>query len=219
MHDKKDDTGENMLIKLYRASILSILVLCMLGRLAIGSEKNEYTNPTAGFQITKPNSWTFLSIETIAANRENIRLKDEELRVAIRERATAPLVVIAKHEEPYGDLNPTISIVLRPAGSLQGKSATEIMSTVVLPMQNALQDFIFIREIHETEVSGLKASHMRATYRISNKEGRDFKVVSRMWMVPRGAFIFLIGMSGPESGPDVTEAEFDKVLQTIKIEK
>jgi hypothetical protein len=208
-----------MLINLYRASIVSFLVLCTFGRVAIASEKNEYKNPTAGFQITKPDSWTFMTIETIVTNRENIRIRDEELRAAIRERGTAPLVVMAKHEEPYDDLNPTIQVVLRPVGPLQGQPATEIMATAVRPMENAFHEFKFLREIHETEISGLKASHMRATYTISNKEGRNFRVVSRMWMVPRGAFVFLIGMSGPESGPDVSEAEFDHVLKSIKIEK
>jgi hypothetical protein len=208
-----------MLLYLYRVSIVTFIVLGMFGRLAIGSEKNEYTNPTVGFKVTKPSTWNYISAETITTNRENIRLKDEDLRAAIRERATPPLVAMTKYKEPYDDLNPTISIVFRPAGSLQGKPATEIMSAVVRTMQNALHDFKFIREIHETEISGLKASHMRATYRISNKEGRDFSVVSRMWMVPRGAFIFLIGMSGPRSGQDVSEAEFDQVLQSIKIEK
>jgi hypothetical protein len=204
---------------LYRASIVSFLVLCTFGQTAIGTENNDYTNPTAGFRITKPSSWTYLSMETITSNRENIRLKDEELRAAIRERATAPLVVMAKHQEPYDDLNPTIQVVLRPLGSLQGKPTTEIMEAAVRPMQNAFHDFKFIRDIHETEVSGLKASHMRASYTISNKEGRDFRVVSRMWMVPRGTFIFLIGMSGPESGSDVSEDEFGRVLKSIKIEK
>lgn len=208
-----------MTLKLYRASIISFIVLCAFGRLAIANEKNVYINPTAGFQIAKPDSWNFMSIEKFTANRENIRLKDEELGVAIRERASAPLVAITKHEEPYDDLNPTITVVLRPVGPLQGKPATEIMAFAVRPMQNAFHDFKYIRDIHEIEISGLKASHMQASYTISNKEGRNFKVVSRMWMVPRGAFIFLIGMSGPESGPDVSGAEFDHVLKSIKIEK
>lgn len=208
-----------MLSILSRASISAFLIVCTFGQAAIGSEKDDYTNPTAGFRITKPSSWVYLSTETIAANRENIRLKDEELRAAIRERATAPLVVMAKHKEPYDDLNPTVQIVLRPLGVLQGKPTTEIMEVAVRPMQNAFHDFKFIRDIHETEVSGMKSSHMRATYTISNKEGRNFRVVSRMWMVPRGSFIFLIGMSGPESGPDVSEKEFAQVLKSIQIEK
>ena len=31
--------------------------------------------------------------------------------------------------------------------------------------------------------------------------------------------MFLIGMSGPQEGPDVSEAEFEAVLESIRIEE
>jgi hypothetical protein len=47
----------------------------------------------------------------------------------------------------------------------------------------------------------------------------QFKVRTRIWVVPRGPFMFLIGMSGPADGPDVSEEEFTTALASIQIEK
>jgi hypothetical protein len=60
---------------------------------------------------------------------------------------------------------------------------------------------------------------MRASYTMKNGEGQEFKVLSRMWLVPRGAFAFLIGMSGPQEGPDMSESEFAAALASIDIRK
>jgi hypothetical protein len=38
----------------------------------------------------------------------------------------------------------------------------------------------------------MKAASMRARYTVANPEGREFKTLSRMWLVPRGKFMFMI---------------------------
>ena len=60
---------------------------------------------------------------------------------------------------------------------------------------------------------------MRAQYTLRTADGSNFTVLSRLWLVPRGTFMILIGMSGPQDGPDVSEAEFAEVLASIRIEK
>jgi hypothetical protein len=37
-------------------------------------------------------------------------------------------------------------------------------------------------------------------------------------MIPRGKFVFMVGMSGPQRGPYVSEKEFAQVLASIMIE-
>jgi hypothetical protein len=59
---------------------------------------------------------------------------------------------------------------------------------------------------------------MRAKYTMKNAEGSEFKVLTRMWVVPRGGFLFLIGMSGPQEGPDVSESEFAAALASLAIQ-
>lgn len=67
-------------------------------------------------------------------------------------------------------------------------------------------------------LGGLPAAHARATYTLTTDAGQ-FKVRTRIWVVTRGPFMFLIGMSGPADGPDVSETEFTTALASIQIEK
>ena len=180
---------------------------------------NTFTSPTAGFSITKPNTWVFGSMEQVATSREAIRLKDKELEQQMRARASAPLVVILKHQEPYDDLNPSVQVLLRPLGQLEGRSAVELMSIVVPTIQRAVADFTVIEPIKETTVGGQKAAYMKSKYTVANAEGREFRALSRLWIVTRGKFMFMISMSGPRDGPNVSEDEFAEILRSIRIER
>lgn len=181
-------------------------------------DPNRFHSPTAGFTVIKPASWEFASMETVAAQRAVARLKDEELEEQIRQRANAPLVVIMKHPEPYDDLNPSVQVIVRPLGELAGKSAVELMRYVVPALQLAMADFTFVEEIQEADVGGRSAAYTKAKYTVADAAGREYKTLARMWIVPRGVFMFMISMSGPQEGPDVSETEFADVLQSIRID-
>jgi hypothetical protein len=182
------------------------------------SVANTFTSPTAGFSIIKPTSWVWGTTEQIAKGREAIRLKDKELEQQMRERANAPLIVILKHQEPFDDLNPSVQVQLRPLGQLEGKSAIELMNIILPTLQRAVTDFTIIEPIKEATLGGQKAAYMKSKYSVNNAEGREFRSLSRLWIVPRGSFIFMVSMSGPQEGPDVSETEFAEVIRSIKIE-
>jgi hypothetical protein len=82
-----------------------------------------------------------------------------------------------------------------------------------------MADFSFVEQIRETKIGELTAAYMKAKYTVANPEGREFKSLSRAWIVPRGSFMFLISASGPQEGPDVSETEFKAILDSIQIEK
>jgi len=185
------------------------------------TENNEDTfrNPTAGFSITKPKGWVFATTEQIATNRANVRLKDKELEEQMRQRASAPLIAIMKHVEPYDNLNPSAQVLLRPLGQLEGKSALELMNIIIPSTQRAMVDFQFVEEIQERVVGGQKAAYAKSKYTVTNAEGRTFPTLSRLWLIPRGKFMFMISMSGTQEGEDVSEREFAEILKSIKIDK
>lgn len=85
-------------------------------------------------------------------------------------------------------------------------------------MQKALPDFTYVTPIRTARVSGLQAAHLRATYTLKSASA-SYPVLTRIWVVPRGAFTFLIGMSGPPDGPDSSEEEFTQALASIEIRK
>jgi hypothetical protein len=208
----------------YRHFLISVFTAVYLAVSASGIDSpavdaNRFYSPTAGFSIIKPSAWSFASMEQVAANRAVAQLKDKELQEQIRQRANAPLVAVLKYPEPHDDLNPSIQVIVRPTGQLENKTGVELMHIVVPSIQQAMADFAFVEKIQETKVSGMPAAYMKAKYTVSNKEGREFKTLSRMWIIPRGSFMFIISMSGPQEGPDVSETEFKAILDSIKIEK
>jgi hypothetical protein len=197
------------------------VVFAILGETASSQNAapQRFENATAGIALLRPPGWQTASLQTVQENRERVQLSDADLQAALQKAATAPLFVFMKHPEPHPDLNPSIQVTLRPLGQLTGSSPTEIMKVAVGALQKALADFVFVTEITDVQVSGLAGAHMRAKYTAKNRDGSEFKVLTRMWLVPRGAFMFLIGMSGPQDGPDVSESEFAEALASISIQR
>jgi hypothetical protein len=184
---------------------------------AQGSAAERFENATAGISLVRPAGWQTASLQTVQENRARVQLSDSELQAAMQKFATAPLFVFMKHPEPHPDLNPSIQITLRPMGQLAGMPPADVMKIAVTAMQNALANFTFVTPIENTRLAGLPAAYMRARYTAKTAD-REFKALSRLWLVPRGAFMFLIGMSGPAEGSDVSEAEFTETLQSIRID-
>ena len=182
------------------------------------SDTNRFHSPTAGFTIVKPKDWHFASAEETAKNRAIARLKDKEIEEQMRQRASAPLIVITKHKEPIEDLNPSVQVIMRPLGQLQGRSALELMTNFVAPsLQNAMANFMFVEKVKETKIAGHSSAYLKAKYTVGNADGVEFGTLTRMWIIPRGAFLFMLSMSGPQEGPDVSEKEFAAILDSIKI--
>ena len=184
-----------------------------------GQVGERVENETAGIAVVRPAGWHTTSLDTVQANRNRVRLADAELQRLIQTRATAPLFVFSKHAEPYPGLNPSIQITLRPSGSLAGRPPTELLRMALGTMRRALPDFQEVTPIGSARVSGLPAAHVRGKYTLHSKSGESYPVVTRIWLVSRGAFMFLIGMSAPPDGPDASEEEFRQALASIEIQK
>jgi len=206
------------LVPFVLAGVIVLFGICPSGLGKECEEVNTFTSSTAGFTICKPECWSFQSAEAIAENRASARMKDKELEKLVRERANAPLVALTRFPEPYDDLNPSVQVMFRPLGQLADTAPDELMEIVIGPLQNAFEDFTVIEEIQETTVGGQAAAYMRAKYTVANAGGREFKTLARLWIVPRGSFMFMISMSGPQKGPHVSEEEFQLVLDSIVIE-
>jgi hypothetical protein len=157
-------------------------------------------------------------MEDVLRNRFKLRLPDAQLEAGLQ-RATAPLFAFSRYQEPHATLNPTVQVVLRPRPASLPESATPLLRVAVVTLQKAFPDFAFVEPIQDVEVGGMRAAYMKATYTLTTASKRELRVLSRTWLVPRGSFMFLIGMSGATDGDDVCEAEFAAALKSITIEK
>ena len=197
--------------------ILASSLLAVLPTVGARADENRFHSPTVGLELEKPDSWVYMRADQIEENRAQIRLDDEEFERLLRERASLPLVAIAKYPEPHESLNPTVQVGVRRAGDFASLKPVEILSGIVGQLQQAFADFEFVVPVSETEVSGLAGARFVATYTLQ-MEGGSFPVKSRIWLVPRGSALFMIGMAGAQEGEDMAEEEFDRVLASIVIE-
>jgi hypothetical protein len=66
-------------------------------------------------------------------------------------------------------------------------------------------------------VDGQPAARTVARYTVVDAQGKEFKTVARMWVIPRGEYMFTVSMYGPPAGPNASEKEFEQILQSIEI--
>ncbi len=181
------------------------------------SENNVFHHSAAGFKMTKPMDWKFMSPEMVKMASQSTKWNDEELEKAIRENPNSPLVVITRYSEPYPTLNPnvTVTMVKLPVEGMPPKDILN-MSTEVL--KRAYPDLTYVDEVQDANVDGLDGAYTKIKYTIA-AGGKKFPTTARMWLVPRGKVMFTVGMSGPQEGPDVSEDAFKEILNSIKIDK
>jgi hypothetical protein len=194
----------------------ALLVAFIAFGLTAGPVQERIRHQASGIELTRPAGWHEATLAQVQENRENVRLSDAELQRALQTRSALPLFVFTKYPEPRAGLNPSVQVTLRPA--LRG-TPTQLLTTALDPIRRAFPDFRLVSPVHATQVGGWPAAAMEATYTLKSKSGDSFPVHSRMWLVPRGSLMFLIGMSGAAAGDDVCEEEFRAVFQSITIAK
>jgi len=197
-------------------SLCVVFSVCLASSLFAGDE-NIFQSREAGFKITKPADWQFVPAKTYAQNLALPRLRDKELEKVIRSKPNVPFLVMARFPEPYEGLNPSVQVLLKTQGELLGQGAPTNLTRVVERLKINFRDFTFVRPVEATAVDGQAAARMVARYTVADAQGKEFKTVARMWVVPRGEYMFTISMYGPQEGPNTSEKEFDQILQSIKI--
>jgi hypothetical protein len=194
----------------------SLVLVCALTYSGSVLAQATVSHAGAGIQLTPPVGWHAATLEQVQANREAVRLADPEFERALTTRSALPLIVYMKYQEPYAGLNPTVQVTLRSA--IQG-TPTSLLTTALAPMRRAFPKFRVVTPVQQTIVSGWPAATVTVTYTLTDRGGATFPVRSRMWVVPRGNLMFLIGMSGSTAGEDLCEGEFRDVLASIHIDK
>jgi hypothetical protein len=200
-----------------RPRVLSAIVFVLAIAVSFAAAADgRLHHPAAGIGVNRPFGWHEATLAQVQANRERTRLSDPELQQALTTRSAMPLFVLTKYAEPHAGLNPSLQVTLRPA--LAG-TPTQLLTSAIATMRRGFADFRIVSPVHSVQVDGWPAAHMRVTYTLKNAAGESFDVLSRLWLVPRGRLMFLIGMSGGQTGEDVCEDEFAAALTSITIQK
>lgn len=179
------------------------------------ADENLFRNPTAEFQMTKPDGWVYLTAQQNSANLKGVENADADLRSAMERYATAPMVVIAKYPEPFDDLNPSFKVNVRPMGSFAGSTPKAILAAILPSLQRAFPDAAVVQAPEDVKVGGLDGAHIILNYTL-RAQGRAYPTASELWVVPRGDFFFMIGAGLRQDEATGTRAEIVQILESIR---
>lgn len=201
---------------MFRFSIILLLLVIIPGPpLWAETDDDVFRSEIAGIELAKPDGWDFQNLEVIARHRASVKAKDPEFQEAIERLATAPLVVATKHPEPYESLNPSLQVLVRPLGQLQGSTGMELLQLVLPTLASNFEEFKLVEEISETEVGGILGARLTAEYVVKTSDGTVFPSRATIVLVPRESFLFQFSFSGPPSGPDALSDEVEAVLSSV----
>ncbi|GAB3388691.1 hypothetical protein [Massilia agri] len=196
---------------------LAALVLAAPAALAFAGDTNAFSNPTAGFALTKPAGWHYLSAAQNMDNIKRMKLCDEEFHAMMKQYASAPLVAMSKYQEPFEDVNPSFKVNLKTYGQLKGIPATELIKLILPQFQKTFRDFVLVQAPVEVQVAGIQSAYARIDYTMELPDGRSFPTSSELWIVPRGDYFFMIGAGTRQDEKTGTRAEIQGILDTVKI--
>jgi len=173
-------------------------------------------DPVAGIEVTKPASWTILTAQQHLDNFNKIPLKDSALSEYAKKNVSIPIIAFAKYPEPFDDINPSLKINLRAAGTFKGKDGIGILKILLPGMQKSMMDFDVIAGPEKVTIDRLPAGHAKISYRMTFG-GTSYDIVSELWIVPRGNFFFIIGAGYRADGKTGSAKEIAAIVKTIKI--
>ncbi|MDH5762532.1 MAG: hypothetical protein OEZ51_06085 [Nitrospinota bacterium] len=187
-------------------------------KVAANSESDEvFHHSGAGFSLTKPGNWNYLSPEMVQAAGQSVKMEDKELEKMIKENPNSPLVVITRYQEPYPTLNPSVAVTMVHM-PIEGMAPKDVLNMSTQVLKRAYPDLTYVDEVQDANVDGINGAYTKVKYTMAAGD-QKFPTMTRMWLVPRGKVMFTVGMSGPQDGPDVSEDSFDEILKSIKIQK
>lgn len=175
-------------------------------------------DPVAGIEVTKPASWSFL---TAAQNLESFRqvpFKDRKIGEYAKKNVNIPIIAFAKYPEPFDDVNLSLKINIHPIGSYAGKTGLEILERMMPLIQKNMIDFEVLAGPEDASIDGLPAGYAKVVYSMVFG-GVSYDIVSELWTVPRGDFLFVIGAGHRADEKTGSGSELAAIVKTIKIDR
>jgi len=188
-------------------NIFAATALCLAGLASAAEPSDRHVNETLGFSISKPAGWHWMTAQQNLDNLKRARIGSDEFQKQVVQHATAPLVIMTQHEEPYDGLNASFKANIRAFGSLPTRDAQQLLSMILPSIQQQMTDARIVVPVEAVQVDGLAAAHVVIEYTLRSAEGGAFPTTSEMWIVPVGDYFFMLG-----AGYSQGDAEVKKVV-------
>lgn len=193
------------------------LVLILFSGSALSKESSVFSNPTAGFTVTKPVGWHYVTAEQNLNNLKATQLSDKEFQAAMVKYATTPMVAMTKHKEPYDDVNPSFKVNIKPLGQFKGKDSKEIIGVILPQFQKLFKDFELVQPPTNVTVAGISSAYTRINYTMDAAGIGALPITSELWIIPRGDYFFLVGAGTRQDEKTGSRKEVESIINTIVI--
>lgn len=201
-------------------SWVHLLVACVLTSVTVNAENSKddrlFRSEAASFEVRIPDGWHLQGVAPAIEDRVPAKMENDDFERYMRQIASEALIVATKHEEPYGKLNPSFQMLMKPLGPYEGKSGIEILSAVLSALGSQVQNFEVIDKPREIDVSGQPAARATVRYTRIAQDGREYPAEATMVIAARGNVVYKLGFSGAPEGPDLLTEEIDSVLRTVR---
>jgi hypothetical protein len=173
-------------------------------------------NSTLGFEIELPDGWTELSSKEFYENLGGVKLDDPKFQDLLKKYANLPVVIAAKHPEPYDDVNPSLKINTRPYGAIPNRDAVEIVGLGLAGIKQLFPKLEIIKPPSKKVVDGREAGHVEIRYSLSTAAG-TFPIESELWIIPTKNFFYMIGIGYRPDGKTGSRDDAVSAVEKMKI--
>ena len=188
-----------------------LLAIAALLFIAAPAHAELFTNPVLGLSIEKPADWHVLTAEANAENLKKAEIGTPEFQEAIRKHAAVPLYAFTRYPEPHPDMNASVKLNARPAGTFAGRSGQEVLQALLPALSGAMTDFKIVTAPEPTRLAGRAAGHLALTYTLKSG-GASYPAASEMWVIASGDYLIIVGAG---YRPDEKFGDRQAVLQIV----
>lgn len=198
----------------------SLLLLSFAACSLVGPDRHEMgllvRSQAAGLSLVAPPGWHMATPQEVEANIDRFRLDDQTVEM-LRASAKRPGFLLTKYPMPHDSVNPSVGVAVAPVPGGTDLTPQQRLHLAAVRMAETTLDFELVDAVQATELSGLQAAYMKATYRRPLWDGNVVNMQGRVWLVQRRDVVVVIAMSGAQEGPEVEEETFAAVQRTITI--
>jgi hypothetical protein len=194
-----------------------IILLFVISTKVFAGSANDFESITAGFKVTKPNDWQFITAQENIENIKRVDLLDKEFHEKMIKYSQPPLVAMMKYPEPFDDVNPSFKINIKPLGQLKGLDPKQILGIILPQIEKTFKKYKLVIAPKDTKISGLSGAYMKMNYSMVILDGRELPATSEIWIVPRGDYFFLIGAGSRQDESTDSRVEIQNILSSISL--
>ena len=188
-------------------------------------QSDKFFNRDVGFAITKQPDWHFLSLDNAEtwmtspddSDEGKLSLKQhiQGLREQESKTGMSPLF-IAKHEEPYPDLNPMIQVSLHYIDDLpKDVSPLAIAAVMAKNVSENNEGIEMMDRIRLVQVSNFDAGYLSFILNRESDSVENEYAVNQVYLIPRGKYVFEITLSTPLELDADTEADLEEMIEMM----